>query len=354
MVIVGGYHVVLHNSQSALVRCSRIVTIRSSRRLVSTSTLEFGIYSRRAFEQQFQKQNLKLPHEVVLQQKSKNVLPRTEKPWPKSVQIVGYTALILGVPYTIGTLLSEIPLLQQGIQEFELGRQLMDQCIRPYWGHTDPHPYIDDDDHHKNIKSLEIEPTANIRKEQENIQNSCSEKISYSVQIVASETNTEEVVDLPGSTKVTSKDIAGVLHRKDSTNIIGLDFLDQSDDMEQSLDEDISHDNFENSSINRGEQYIRHLTTVWSAWNYFNNDPNTNNNTEAAAATAKSTSLDEADNMERMELEYQMQLLETEYSDPNSIRDRDTIMDELQSCRTKYRQLQRRLRWTKVKSWFSA
>ena len=342
--MVGGYCVVLRTSQS--------VTIRSRRRLLSTSTLEFGIYSRRAFEQQFQKQNLKLPHEVVLQQKSKSVFPKAEKPWPRSVQIVGYTALILGVPYTIGTLLSEIPLLQQGIQEFEMGRQLMDQCIRPYWGHTDPHPYVDNDDYHKNIKSLEIEPTANIRKEQENIQNSCADQISYPVQIVVSEMNTEEVVDLPGSTKVTSKAIAGVLQRKDSMNLIGLDFLDQSNEMEQSSGENIDHNNFENASIHRGEQYIRHLTTVWSAWNYFNNDPNTNNKA-VAAATAKSTSLDEADDMERMELEYQMQLLETEYSDPNSTRDRDTIIDELQSCRTKYRQLQRRLRWTKVKSWFS-
>eukprot|EP00560_Eucampia_antarctica_P007326 CAMPEP_0197827756 /NCGR_PEP_ID=MMETSP1437-20131217/4479_1 /TAXON_ID=49252 ORGANISM="Eucampia antarctica, Strain CCMP1452" /NCGR_SAMPLE_ID=MMETSP1437 /ASSEMBLY_ACC=CAM_ASM_001096 /LENGTH=297 /DNA_ID=CAMNT_0043428737 /DNA_START=371 /DNA_END=1265 /DNA_ORIENTATION=+ len=256
------------------------------------------------------------------------------------------------------------------------GRKLMDQIIRPYWGHVDAHPYVDDD---KEVgTSLETEPLSTVRKAQDEIQSLCGDQTNYNVQLLHTSKNDiqhnstqKQELTLAGSTLVLSQSVKTKLDQNNDITVLGLEFLDQqdsnpnhSDDINDSTlvvgtaADSLTMDNDKNNiaPISVGEYYLRTMTTVWSAWHYFST-PDTNVNSSNETATKSTTdelypTYDEAD-MERLEMEYKMQQIQTEYNDPNSTRHRDDLIQEMEQCKKELRQYQKRARWSRVKSWLS-
>jgi len=360
-------------------QCSRLPRRQDLSNSYSSSSvcknLEFGVYSRKAFQKEFR--DKQTPYFTFLAKQNKKKFPKSEeKPWPKSVRIAGYTALVLGVPYLIGTLIAEISSLQEFVQRFTSGRKLMDQIIRPYWGHVDAHPYVDDD---KEVgTSLETEPLSTVRKAQDEIQSLCGDQTNYNVQLLHTSKNDiqhnstqKQELTLAGSTLVLSQSVKTKLDQNNDITVLGLEFLDQqdsnpnhSDDINDSTlvvgtaADSLTMDNDKNNiaPISVGEYYLRTMTTVWSAWHYFST-PDTNVNSSNETATKSTTdelypTYDEAD-MERLEMEYKMQQIQTEYNDPNSTRHRDDLIQEMEQCKKELRQYQKRARWSRVKSWLS-
>lgn len=328
--------------------------------------LEFGIYSRRAFRNEYQ--GKASPREVYLsKQSNKGSRDKSEeKPWPKSVRIAGYTMVVLGIPYSILTLISESPSLQDFLQEYSYGRTLMEKIIRPYWGHVDAYPYVDDDED-AGI-SLYNEPSAIVRKAQDEIHSLCDDQADYNVEILHTEAKNDtsyssiqrKDLNLSGSTLVSPLNVARKLNlttNDDEITVLALEFLDTQNDSD-SLVMDKDEIQMVPANNNIGEHYLRNITSTWSTWHYFNKNPGNNENSSNTHTATNTAAMDtrpvyDESEMARLELEHNLQLLQTEYNDPNSTRDRDDLIQDIEKYKKELRQLKKHARWNRVKAWFS-
>ncbi len=78
--------------------------------------------------------------------------PPTETPWPKWMQMAGYTAAAVAVPYTIGVVITQSRILIDQLEgecgtydddkNDSIGRKIV-SALRWYWGTEDEIPYVD-------------------------------------------------------------------------------------------------------------------------------------------------------------------------------------------------------------------
>jgi len=344
----------------------------STNKIASSSStvcknLEFGIYSRRAFRNEFREKAS--PRDAYLAKQSSNKgfkEKREEKPWPKSVRIAGYSILVLGVPYSILTIISESPSLQDSLQQSTYGRKLMEQILRPYWGDVDAHSYVDDDEENVGI-SLYNEPSLIVRKAQDEIHSLCDDQTHYNVQILHTASKNDmsydsvqkKELDISGSTLVRPQNVAQKLDltTNDDVTVLALEFLDTQDNSESfMMDRDEIQMAPTSNSI--GEYYLRTMTNIWSTWHYFNETPGNNGNSSNNNSSANSSAMDsrpvyDETEMARLDLEHNLNMLQSEYNDPNSTKDRDDLIQEMEKYKNEIRHLKKNARWHRVKSLFS-
>lgn len=334
------------------------------------STSSHTIISRRAVNQ-YLKKNKDHP----LNSFKKKPKP-DETPWPRSLQMVGYGAMILAVPFCIGAAIVEIPSFRrflQGGDEDEIAvhtkpslGSLCVNAIRDFWGVEEFMPdeeqkWLLQQAEKTSNRSFENEDPIHIREMQKEVG-----KISHSSQRIkvmtypvtpgeafaygsqsSSESSSTETVISDG--KMTMEDgmnensrhhimskLGSAIDSNDGkTPIVAIEFLDE-DEKEQVF---IQPDEFGSVHTLKAEDFcddLRVKTSTWSSWQYF---PNASS---ASSSPSDSKTRLSNDEIRKSELEWKLQQVKQQLTDPNCLRDIDEMQDELKSIEKELRRTKRK------------
>jgi len=362
----------------------------STRWVVSRRTLGAKIFSSN-FQHRLQQAQLAEKIAMVGNQ-SKGSTNKDTTPWPRSLQIVGYTFTALTIPYTASVILVESRSIREWIEN-HMGSwgETMIQGVRWYWGEEEALPYgpiLDEamqrykrDDagkmnistttqEERQISLIGKEDPAIVRLEQERIQQRIQSPVHVTIlgkvielppllqpnisHVGTRTTRMEPLIELEGKSVTMDGHISidklidedNSLSTNSSSSWMNQLALSFSEDEPSIMDTYIHHNDKEQVSIHSSAA-ITKSTTVWSAWHHFKaTDPSplssSSNQTNKRYYDDIALKIDE--------IYYNISELQRNMNDPSCLRDRDDMEKEYKELRTELGRLKRTKVWRRVKS----
>lgn len=327
------------------------------------------IISRRAF-QRLSKQYPKHFESSTTKLKGANATTKkTETPWPRSLQIAGYSAIALSIPYTFGTIISESPNLRGWLEENDqlntdgqlTWGQLVVSWVRWGWGEKELEgiPYTEDSPQEKSLKS---DVPVRTRSEQVAIEQSILSDVKLRMKTKSrfgEENNISAEEEREGSVSgkmllSNSDEIYTSLtgNAKSPNERIIVNFEDDADESQFQGATLMSVGEFpqQYGDVKSYTPYdlMKRRASRWPLWSV---NPIVTPSSDGTTST-KNTVRTKYDptKMRIDELEYNISDLRKALQDPLSTRSFDDMEDELQRCREELRTLKRRRRLQKLGS----
>jgi len=307
-----------------------------------------SIISRRAFL----KLSSKYPN--LLKQKSKAYnsqnIKKDESAWPKSLQMVGYAAVVLSIPYSMSVFVAESARVRSTLEEKggDLGQSIV-KWVRWYWGHPEDVPYFestmkitaDSIGGGEDRLQLRGEESPTVRSTQDVIKCTADSDLTFRL---TSDGGLESTECMRGDTTLSDSKLFG----EDVSKRLFVSFDEDEEQEEKLVVEKDAFSQFkqnepEGRSDSRGE--LKRLTTIWSSWNHFPSDfmvPITSS--VSGGGTIDSTE------MKIDELVYNISELQKLLRDSSCTRDRDDMEGELQEIQSELRGLKRAKRFGKLRN----
>lgn len=349
--------------------------MRKSRHGFKTSASFFSTTSHTIISRRVVNQFLKDNKQHSLNAFRKKPKP-DETPWPKSLQMAGYAAMFLSVPFCTCAAIVEIPSFRrflQGGDEDEIGvhtkpsfGSLCVIAVRDFWGAEEFMP----DEEHKWLlqqpeksskKSFDNEEPTHIRETQQEVgklshssqrinvltyPRTSSESYNFGVQSSSESLSTEAVISDGKMTigdgmdedlrqNFMSKISSPIDINEGKTPIVAIEFLDE-DKKEEDF---IQPDEFGTANTLKEDDFCHDLrvsTSTWSSWQYF---PNTSS---TSSSTSDNTTRLSNDEIRKSELEWKLQQVKQQLTDPNCLRDIDEMQNELKSIERELRRMKRK------------
>lgn len=305
------------------------------------------VVSRRALRLRLQKNSNLNPYSVISPKSNTNDLS-----WPRSFQLMGYSALCLSVPYTFFLVLSESPRLREYIIDyFSTGNTLV-EWTRWYWGEKEKVPYSELIDKKEMGKvSLRTEVCSKIRQEQKEIKRNIDSDVTVGIISITNNDNDPEIGKIPGYLPVDDVFLIWNLLCDNCQppiheyNKLEVTFKDENDGITTPAFIEIDKIKNENNSL-------RSLINIWSAWNYFPTLTITplNNQSKSSFFNKRSFLKDYNDTeieMKILELEWHVSELTKELCDPNCTKNRDDMEGDLFEFRKELKLWRKRRRFGK-------
>lgn len=281
---------------------------------------------------------------------------KKEEPWPFYLQMAGYSALALAIPYSIGVVIMQSNKTKDDLEGYvgrivsdeSMGRKVI-RLLRWYWGKEDDIPYVEylerkqlTDKNEEEEYSLEIEDSSVLRRNQDRIERDGYEDVKV---IVDSEGMVKEDI-FKGDVSLTEQLIS-----KDKNYITTLntvvsfqdDVLSEGDDL-QAITDNFGHTP-EMDKKNSSLQAIMDLSTIYAMWNYF---PPQEESSLASSST-KTGPWSNSLQIRIDELQYNMDELQKLLNDPLCTRDRDEMEGEIREMKKELGTLKRERRIGKLK-----
>lgn len=288
-------------------RPQRLLVVR--RHLTETKTTTPRIISRRAWQQHLSKNP---PH------KQASTSPKAEeKPWPKSLQIAGYTMAFLFIPYSMAWFVAS-----NGSARALLHSPTLDDLLRHHFGEEEFNElsYYDVTQGQEAKYQLDGEPTYRERLQEEEIEALKDSSVKVRVRVDNDNDSFVETA-LPGATRARSHDVLGELKREGT--IVAVDFGNVIDDemSESELTQDVV--------ISDQSAPVTHETNIYSLWHHQSSQQ------AQDTTTTRMTSHD----VEVSRLEHEIQVLQSDLNDVNCTRDRDDMVRELKEKKSALRSM---------------
>lgn len=294
--------------------------------------------------------------------------PPTETPWPKWMQIAGYTAAAMAVPYTIGVVITQsriwIDQLEGECGRYDddknnsIGRKIV-SALRWYWGTEDEIPYVDyleqeklkmgdsnsastDTDPLEQEISLENEDKTLWRKNQERIERDIHSDVKVSLE---SEGVIRDDV-FKGNVSLVNQLLSNERNYDPSKGIV-VTFQDDEDDNKRDgakakvLQETESSMDDNKSNIKQ----IMRMAEIYDMWHYFPPVKELN----ASSIITRSSSWMSPLEIRIEELQHNIGEVKKLLGDPNCTRDRDDMEMEIREMRKEIDTLRREKRNAKLK-----
>lgn len=348
------------------------------------------IVSRRAF------QRLSQQYPQYFESSKKNALrsgnkastskKKEDTPWPKSLQIAGYSAIALSIPYTIGTIISESPRLRDLLEEggdsngdMTLGQSVV-SWVRWGWGDTEIQgiPYVESShpkstvyesnsqtDDTTQLISLKNDVPSKVRSEQAIIQQNIQSNVKVRMNTISNDRHQfgddinaivgeEKTGYISGETMLTNSDnIYTKMTGNEKEPSQHLTLLFEDDDQEMYEKESMNGASFseqvEDTNTSAFDQ-LKSLTSIWSLW-YINPTASSTTTTSNGSISTKSTSNAnryDATQLRIDELEYDIADLRKALQDPLTTRSIDDMEQEITLYRDELRTLKRQRRLQKL------
>mmetsp|Transcript_9592 Transcript_9592/g.14870 ORF Transcript_9592/g.14870 Transcript_9592/m.14870 type:complete len:362 (+) Transcript_9592:677-1762(+) len=348
------------------VMATRITTLVSKRMAASTShgTMAFKncwnrfstsatspprLVSRRAWTK-YKDQHLS-HKEKLLREKEK----KDDKPWPMSIQIIGYTCLGLGIPYSLAWLISSNPTWVEWIEDnpgIPMNSKFV-EILRQHFGETETKTYQDEVvNKEPPVYILSGEYSSHLRAQQRTIEDRI--KNEWEHVMVTNRQNQQIEVDLPANFKLTNEELLSKVGSEAtiSPGDIALSFNDNplkgesSDSQTENLDESFvdntifgttTTDKTIKPRLNPHAAEIKKITPTYSAWHMFPEEGPT-----AKPPKKKGTPAMEKLEYELLKWQYTKEQAEKDLKDINCTRDMDELRDELKEAKQKLRQYRRK------------
>ena len=318
------------------------------RRLSSAPTAPPQIVSRRLLLQQRSKETTNAKSSSSSGSSSSKKVD--EKPWPRSVQIAGYSALAASIPLTICTLVTEFKSLRAWLEgerphdpnDRRIGKQLV-QAVRTYWT---THGRFDNEESEEEKRSI-LEMAKNVDRQ-----------IPVQVYVWDQPIMT---ISLRGDVPVSLSSVG--LENSNSDELISaasrtfaIEFPEDEEVNETSLSDGFGQERmvFSGDSKEEGNymkdmnepvtpytaygRKIREMTQTFSSWHYFEED--------TADNSKSSINKMSPEEIRKSELEWREAHLQMQLIDPYCTRDIDEMQQELAQVRSELRKLNR-WKWAK-------
>jgi len=308
-----------------------------------------------------------------------------ESSWPRSLQIAGYTAVALSIPYSICTYISESPQLRSRLEgdvnpktdhdSLNVGRNIV-RWVRMYWGKEEDVPYssrigtnVEEGKKKETPLSFQNEASSKIRNEQVFI----SQMINSSVNVEVSKGVGEDYLkgSVPGTVNTRDYNLIWSYvsgrkqkeNRNDQHGLRNLRFEFQNEEKENIENPFIEDSNtmmnsdyletksLEESTFDLDGEMLRKLTTTWSFWNYFPTSINSNLN-KPESESSRSDLENKQLQPQIAKMEWSISELQKSLNDPLCTKDRDDMQQELEEIRKEMFRLKRERRLSRVRSWF--
>jgi len=303
-----------------------------------------SIISRRAFI------NLSTKYPRILSQKpKKSNIPnsQTDDSWPKSLQLVGYGAVALSIPYLLSVIVAESARVRSILEERtgNVGHSIVGM-VRWYWGRQEDVPYfesITETDNRDDRLALRGEESPTVQSTQVDIIKRADSNVTFHL------TNDEDVqskVCLPGGTLLSDSKIVG----EDMSKRFIISFDEYEEQEENSMKEDdgiLRYMKEDSDGQQNSVLELKNLTSIWSSWNYFPSDVSTDARQQTGGTTTDSTQI------RINELAHNVSELQNFLRDPSCTRDRDDMEVEIQEIQSELSSLKRSKRIGKLKNIFS-
>ena len=301
--------------------------------------------------------------------KSSSKAKATETPWPLWMQIAGYSALVVSIPYTIGVVITQsrtlIDLLEGDYKEDDvhsdgsIGRTIM-KGLRWYWGTDDEIPYVEYLENESKLKegihfdkeiSLETENKTVSRRNQKRIEIDGSCDVSVVVEsegVLNNET-------YKGNISLTDQLLQSEMKYNPSRGILVTieDAFEKNgngdnDDNESNSIPEISTELRLTNEGNKNIKDIMEMATIYSMWHYF---PPIQEMNAASILSKSSSSSGWTDPLQLRldELQYKITELQQMLKDPFCTRDRDDMENEIKEMKREITTLKRERRIAKLK-----
>ncbi len=338
-------------------------------------------------------QTIKPKHPIHFTFPKTKFKPTAEIPWPKSIQIAGYTAVALSIPYTFSVIVAQSPYFRDFLEGecmndttgdgeaggYEpIGRKIV-KAVRWYWGVNDKIPYVEllerkklDANFTGTEYSLENENSLVLRMNQEQIEKESNEDVKVVVETVGGVIQDGIILkgNLSLSDQLLSPENINTGGKLDSSRpiIVTIEDKDITSDGKTSSgmnddddDDDHNNDVLENgilSSLANGDtsitkKEINNLAAIHTMWNYFPPSSSSNDNQSQTSKVLQSPSSAHLNslNLRIEELEHDIAELQKLLIDPMCTRDRDDMDNEMKVFRSEMNMLKREKRKANLKRW---
>ncbi len=301
------------------------------------------------------------------------------------MQVAGYSAVAISIPYTIGVVISESRDARDYLEgdgggggggEVTMGRKIVG-LVRWYWGEEDKIPYVEylekksskinsenlnkgDDNECECETSIENEDKTVWRLNQDRIEKDCLSDVKVSIDcdgmvqndvvLKGNSTLGEQLHSANGNiaaaAAATSQNVF-VSFQDDDVNTNVDDSVEENSlkDLADDMDSSISHE--EALSV---VKEIGNLSTIYSTWNYFPPEAietNTKNRPSIGSTSSFHTTQLRID-----ELQYNIDELQKSLMDPSCTRSRDDMESEMREMKLEIASLKRERRMAKLKKLF--
>ncbi|CAB9521089.1 expressed unknown protein [Seminavis robusta] len=290
-----------------------------------------------------------------------------DKPWPRSVQMLGYAVGTTVVPYCIAWFVASNVTLREWLDP--IFPDLL-PTLRPWFGHeeVDAVSYVDrrqEGDQLVVPRALDNEDSTKVRKEQAAVTLLNQETaIPTRIRVFTnSGFNLGEILQLPGATRMTKEELLNIMMKDRSMSLdvgdvshITVEFTDLKDDDETTTttDEDIMVTvHVPESSTNTLRQDIARMlktTSIFSAWHLFPQAVQQYQQQDQQPTNATTQTSSSQDEMRMAQLEYEIEQLDKLLKDHTTMRSFDDIQQEMNAAKSELR----KLKWKNRLRWFGA
>ena len=294
-----------------------------------------------------------------------------ETPWPISLQIAGYTAAILAVPYTFSVIVSESRLIRDSLEGECKGRgsgsgesgDVQDQSnsegvgrkivslVRWYWGTNDHIPYIEVLEQKEKegsgiAYSLENEDNVGSRLNQDRIEKESNNSVKV---VLESEDIVQDGVILKGNAPIAEQLFSaqhgdGKQFDKSKPIVVTIEDDDNTSTDDDELNTDIPSLDEDHSA----KKEISNLSTIYAMWNYFPPSSPSTNQTISISSQSSSAGMNTIQ-IRIEELQHEISDLRKMMNDPMCVRDRDDMDQEMKNLRMEMNFLRREKRKANLK-----
>lgn len=286
-----------------------------------------------------------------------------EAPWPMWMQIAGYSAVAIAIPYTLGVVITQSRRLIDSLEgeasgggvggngNTGIGRTIV-RSLRWYWGQEDHIPYVEYLEKRSNKQkvdeeiSLENEDDTYRRLNQERIERDAQNDINV---VIESEGVVKHDI-LKGNSPLIQQ-LTSSEGKYDPSKGVIVSFQDDSETQDDSTTDDFnqSNDIFIYSEPNTSVKEIMNMSTIYAMWHYF--PPVEEMNVTSMMNKTSSKWMSPLD-IRIDELKYKMTELQKSMNNPLSTRDRDDMEKEMKEMRKELGSLRREKRKANLKKLF--
>lgn len=260
-----------------------------------------------------------------------------DKPWPRNVQIAGYVAAGIFIPYTSVWLITSNPTLRDWCSPY-----LPLEKVRQHFGELewDAQSFPD-----KELYPLQDgffrfpnEISYADRQQQSRIDAAEKEKVTANIYLLG-DSQVKEVKQVPASTRANTASLAALVGSNEAQKL-AVDFEDTNAEMDDSIMKegratdpvDGSHGEFHQEF---GKRALLQETHIFSSWYYFPS--------EERQQASQNPRYNDSE-IHRMRLEYTIQELEKSLKDPACTRDRDEMQTDLSRAKKELSRLNWKIR----------
>lgn len=309
------------SSKLSQASAGRAVIQRSrAARFLSTATVETGPTARRVISRRVWKN-----HEKTLPKAPRPKLERPEdKPWPRNVQIAGYVAAGVLIPYTAIWLITSNSLLRE-----YFGPYLPMDNLRTHFGDLewDAQSFADqeDEDIEDGYYQYLKEDSFTERKQQSNVDDLDQTTITATICLMG-DAQVQESRQVPASTKANAATLAELIGASGSPKV-AVDFEQDSNAHIETMDignMDTSSLLDSDPGLNAPTRGLQKETGTYSMWYYHRTASQQQNQDFGRTSDVE---------IERMRLEYTIEELGRLLKDPTCTRDIDEMRNELKQAK---------------------